>query len=231
MDFLWEGLREAIRLIVAGDREVLHATFVSTLCTLSAIASAALVAIPYGAWLGLHRPRGTGLQVFLLRLGMFVPTVVVGLLLFGVLSRQGPLGGLDLLYTRLAIIGGEFLLAFPIIGSITYAATRELDPVVHETARTLGATRGQAMRAALGEVRISVLTGLLMAFARCFSELGVAITVGGNLELRTRTLASSVVLELSRGRFGKALALGLILLLIACAITILARLLARERER
>ena len=231
MEFLWDGLREALRLLVTGDARVFHAAFVSILCTVSAITLAGLVAIPYGAWLGLHRPRGRAGQVFFLRVWMFVPTVVVGLLVYGLLTRHGPLGGLDLLYTRIAIVGGEALLAFPILGSATYAATRDLDPVAHETARTLGAGWARAMLKALGEVRISLLTAVLLAFARCFSELGVAITVGGSIEMRTRTLASTVVLDLSRGRFGEALAPGIILILLACGITIGAGILARESER
>jgi tungstate transport system permease protein len=229
--FLWDGVQEAVRLIASGDEAVVDAVFVSVLCTGTAIVLAALVAIPYGAWLGLYRPRATGAQVFLLRLGMFVPTVVVGLLVYALLSRQGPLGSLDLLYTKLAIVAGEFLLAFPIIGSMAYAAAAESDPVALETARTLGASRARALITVLSEVRVTLTTGYLMAFARCFSELGVAITVGGNLEMRTRTLASTVVLDLSRGRFGKALAPGMILVGLAVVITCLALRLAREKQR
>lgn len=228
---IWEGLEEAFHLITSGDRDVLHAVYVSVFCTVTAILAAGVLAVPYGAWLGLYRPRATRAQAFLLRLGMFVPTVVVGLIVFGLLSRHGLLGGLDLLYTKLAIIGGEFLLAFPIIGSVAYAATADSNPVALESARTLGASRWRAMRTVLNEVRLAIATGFLMAFARCFSELGVAITVGGNLEMRTRTLASTVVLDLSRGRFGEALAPGIILIALAVVITLVALGLARETKR
>jgi len=231
MEFLWEGIKEAIRLIASGDRQVLHAGFVSVLCTVSALALAAALAIPYGAWLGLYRPRWSNLQALLLRVGMFVPTVVVGLVVYGLLSNHGLLGAADLLYTKLAIIVGEFLLAFPIIGSLTYAAVADLDLTALETARTLGASRWRAMWTMLGQVRVSVMTAFLMAFARCFTELGVAITVGGNLEMRTRTLASTVVLDLSRGRFSQAMAPGLILILIAILITAAALRIAQEQKR
>jgi tungstate transport system permease protein len=230
VDFLWEGLREAVRLVATGDRQVLHAIGVSSACTVTAVALAALVAIPYGAWLGLVKPRGAGIQVFVLRVGMFVPTVVVGLVVFGLLSRQGPLGGLDALYTKRAIVLGEVLLAFPILASLTHAATAALDPTVLETARTLGASRRRALLTALGEVRVAVVAAALAAFARCFSELGVAITVGGNLELRTRTLASTVVLDLSRGRFGQALAPGLVLIACAAVVALVGWRLERERR-
>lgn len=231
MEFIWEGLKEAFRLVLTGDREVFHAASVSFLCTLSAVTLASLVAIPYGAWLGLHRPRLYRTQVFLLRWAMFVPTVVVGTIVFGVLSRRGPLGALDMLYTKRAIVIGEFLLAFPILGSMTHAAAAGLSQTVVETTRTLGAGPWRTMWMALGEVRVALHTGYLLAFARCFSELGVAIPVGGNLELRTRTLASTIVLDLSKGRFGKGLAPGIILLTMAGVIALVAIRLDRERRR
>ena len=111
MEFLWDGLREAVRLLVTGDKQVYHAAFVSILCTVSAITLAGIVAIPYGAWLGLHRPRARRAQVFILRVWMFVPTVVVGLFVYGLLTRHGPLGGLDILYTRIATIKGAIVWA------------------------------------------------------------------------------------------------------------------------
>lgn len=232
MGFLWEGVEEALRLIAQGDARVLHAVWVTLLCTVTAILLAALVAIPYGAWLGLYRPRAYGLQVFLLRVGMFVPTVVVGLLVFGLLSRQGPLGWLDSLYTKQAIVAGEFLLAFPILGTLTHAAVRNRRGIPLETALTLGAGRWRALFTMLNEVRLPLVAAFLAAFARCFSELGVAIPVGGNLELHTRTLASTIVLDLSKGEFGKALAPGLILIALACVIaTIAFFLLEREKHQ
>jgi tungstate transport system permease protein len=230
MGFVWEGVLEAGRLLAGGDREVLHAIWVTLYCTGTALALAALVAIPYGAWLGLYRPRGRRIQVLLLRVGMFIPTVVVGLTIYGLLSRQGPLGWIDSLYTKQAIVLGEFLLAFPILGTLSHAAVADRRGTPLETALTLGAGRGRAMLTLLAEARTSVIAACLAAFARCFSELGVAITVGGNLQLRTRTLASTVVLDLSKGQFGKALAPGLILVALACLLASSAWFLDRERE-
>jgi tungstate transport system permease protein len=231
VEFLWEGVQEAGRLLLAGDRATWHAVLVSVLCTTTAIVAAAFLAVPYGAWLATGRRRLGGAQVFLLRWGMFVPTVVVGLLVYGLLSRRGPLGPMDLLYSKEAIVIGEALLAFPVLAALTHGAVSALDPVAIETARTLGASPTRALFTALGEVRVGVSAAFLAAFARCFSELGVAVTVGGNLELRTRTLASTVVLDLSRGRFGKALAPGLLLLLVALAVALLARWVEREKRR
>lgn len=231
MDFFAEGLRVAWDRLLGGDADTWSAIATSLLCTTVAVTIAFVLAVPYAAWLGQRRPRTAALQVFLLRVGTFVPTVVVGLLLYGLLSRRGLLGSMDLLYTRTAIVVGEVALAFPLIATLVHASSASLDRRAYETARTLGAGPWRAMRAALGEVREAVVAAYLMAYARCLSELGVSLTVGGNLRLRTRTLSSTITLELSRGEFGAGLACGLILVLLAVAIALLASRLGRERVR
>lgn len=228
MDFLTQGFAEALDLVVSGDRRVLHAIGVTVLCSTIAVTLAAVLAYPLGTWLGVHRRDGRGALVFLMRLGMFTPTVVVGLLVFTLLSRRGPLGSLDLLYTRTAIITGEFLLAFPLIVTLTHGAAASLDRRVPETARTLGAGRFRTLLAVMGEVRVGLVAAYLAGFARCLSELGVALTVGGNLEMRTRTLASTISLEIRRGDFARGLACGIILLVLAVGAALLAHRLGRE---
>jgi len=231
VDFLWGGAREAVRLLLEGDAATYHATWVSILCTFVAITLAAAVAVPYGAWLGLYRPRGWRVQVFLLRVGMAVPTVVIGLLVYGLLSRSGPLGRLDLLYTKGAITMGLVLLAFPLLGTLAHGAAAALDVRVVETALTLGAGRWRALLKSLGEVRVALAAAYLAAFGRCFTELGIALTVGGNLKMRTRTLPSSIQLELGRGDFAAALAPGILLVLLACAAAVVTHRLSREARR
>ena len=127
MDFLLEGFRNAWHLVTSGDAEVWHAIYVTLLCSLGAVTLAALLAFPFGAWLGVHRRGGQGLLVFLMRVGMFTPTVVVGLIVFGLLSRRGLLGGLDLLYTKSAIVTGEFLLALPLMTVLVHGAVSALE--------------------------------------------------------------------------------------------------------
>ena len=230
MEFLWEGLREAVRLVAGGDRDTYHAVYVSLLCTLCAVTLAALIAIPYGAWLGLYRPRAQRFQVFCLRVGMVLPTVLIGLIVFAFLSRRGLLGGLDLLYTKTAIICGEFMLAFPLLGTLAHAATASVEPEAVETSLTLGASRWRTLCKVLGEVRVGVAAAYLATFGRCITELGIAITIGGNLRMRTRTLPSTIQLELTRGDFAAALAPGFVLLLLACVVALLAYRLAREAK-
>ena len=228
MEFFFEGVVEAFRLVFRGDPEVLHAVWVTVFCTTTAVTLAAVVAFPYGAWLGIHRRDGRGLQVFLMRVGMFTPTVVVGLLVYGLVSRQGILGGLGLLYTKGAIVIGEFLLAFPLIVSLTHGAASALDRRVPETAKTLGAGPFRVLHAVLGEVRVGLVAAYLAGFARCLSELGVVLLVGGNFRMETRTLASTITLEVRKGEFGKGLASGIILLVLAVGTAMLAHRLSRE---
>jgi tungstate transport system permease protein len=231
VDFLLEGLAEAVRLVVRGDAEVLHAVWVTVLCSTTATTLAALLAFPLGAWLGIRRRDGRGILVFLMRVGMFTPTVVVGLLVYGLLSRQGILGSLDVLYTKKAIVLGEFLLAFPLIVTLTHGAVAALDPRVPETARTLGAGRLRVLHAVLGEVRVGLVAAYLAGFARCLSELGVVLLVGGNFKLETRTLASTITLEVRKGEFARGLASGAILLVLAVTAAMLAHRLGREARR
>ncbi len=228
MEFLAEGVREAVRLVLAGDATTFHAVYVSLLCTVTSVTAAALIAVPYGAWLGLYRPRGAQAQVFLLRVGMSIPTVIVGLLVFALLSRRGLLGSLDMLYTKGAIVIGTTLLAFPLLATLAHGAAAGLAPEVVETPLTLGAGRFRSMLAALGEVRVAMAAAYLAAFGRCLTELGISVTVGGNLVRRTRTLPSTIQLELSRGDFAAALAPGLILVLLACGAAALTHRLSRE---
>ena len=231
MDFLLDGIREAFHRIVSGDPDTLHAVYVSLLCTTTSVTIAFVLAVPYGAWLGLQRGRPHPGQIFLMRIGTFVPTVVIGLLVYALLSRRGPLGSMDTLYTKGAIIFGEVLLAFPLIGVLAHGAAAGLDRRVYETARTLGASPIRSLFAALGEVRELLVAAFLLGFARCLSELGIALAVGGNLRLRTRTLPTTITYELRRGEFAAAVACGIILLALAVVTALVAHRLAREDVR
>jgi tungstate transport system permease protein len=230
VDFLSDSFGEAYRLVTSGDGRLYHAIWVTIFCTTTAVTLAAIAAFPIGAWLGVRRRSGRGAMVFLMRVGMFTPTVVVGLIVFALLSRRGPLGSLDLLYTKGAIVAGEFLLAFPLLVTLTHGAVAALDRRVPETARTLGAGRFRTLLAVLSEVRVGLVAAYLAGFARCLSELGVVMTVGGNLEMRTRTLASTISLEVRRGDFARGLACGLILLVLAVGTAMLAHKLGREEH-
>jgi tungstate transport system permease protein len=230
VEFLLDGLRQAAALVARGDPEIFHAIYVSLLCSILAVSLAAILAIPYGIWLGFNRREGQGVQVFLMRVGMFTPTVVVGLLVYGLLSRRGILGSLDLLYTKGAIVIGEFLLALPLMVVMTHGAAAAIDQRVLETARTFGAGHVRTLLLITGEMRVALVSVYLAGLARCFSELGVVMAVGGNFRLRTRTLSSTISLELQKGEFDTALACGIILMILACGAALLAHRLAREHR-
>ena len=159
---------------------------------------------------------------------MSVPTVLIGLLCYGLLSRRGTLGELELLYTPTAIILGEFFLALPIVATLTHGAIARLDPVAFETARTLGAGTLQRAVTYLREAKLAILLALLTAFSRCFTELGIAMMVGGNITGRTRTLTTATAMETARGEFASGVAMSLILLSISMLVTLAIALLNRE---
>lgn len=232
MELITDGLSRALELLASGDPQVFHAVWVTFFVTLVSTCAASLVALPYGTWLALRRPPLHGVQLFTLRYAVFVPTVIVGLFVYSLLSRRGPLGGLDLLYTQRAVIAGEFLLAFPILGTFAYASAASAEGRrAWEAARTLGATPWRALLTVMSEGRMALLSAWLVAVARCYAELGVVTTVGGNLRMETRTLSSTIQLELRRGDFATAVACGMILLMVALGFAVGGDLLSRRRDR
>ena len=230
MQLLWDGLVEAFRLVLGLDPLVLDAAWRSLWISTVAVALAALLGLPGGTLLARVSWPGRRLFVLASRAAMAVPTVFIGVVCYAVFSRRGPLGPVELLYTPLVIVIGELLLALPIVVSITHGAVRSLDPRVAETAMTLGAGPIRRWRTYVSEARVGVSLAILTAFARCVSELGIAMIVGGNIRGRTRTLATATALETGKGEFGRGIAMGLVLLLLALGVTAGIILLSREEE-
>lgn len=215
MTLLWRSLREALSLVLSGDPLVLKAAWRSVWISTTAVGLAAIVGIPLGILLARKQFPGRGLAVLLARVMMALPTVFVGMVCYALFSRRGPLGPLELLYSPWGIVAGELLLALPIIVGLTHGAIRSLDVRVGETAFTLGASPLKRGLTYLSEARTGVLLAILTAFARCVTELGIAMIVGGNLKDRTRTLATATALETGRGEFERGLAMSSLLLLVA----------------
>jgi len=230
MQMLWEGLTDAVRLIADLDPLVLGAAWRSLWISTLAVLLGSITGVAIGAILARCRFPGRSFLVILFRAGMAVPTVLIGLTCFALFSRQGPLGGLDLLYTPWAIVVGEYLLALPIVVSWTYGAVSGLDRRVAETALTLGAGRLRRLRTYLSETRLAIMLAVLTAFARCFTELGIAMMVGGNIQYRTRTLATATALETARGEFARGVAMSLLLFLMAMLITAFIACLMRTED-
>jgi tungstate transport system permease protein len=230
MQLLWDGLTEAIRLLVERDALVIGAAWRSLWISVVSVAVAGMFGVVIGSLLARKTFAGRSVMVLLFRAGMSVPTVFIGLVCYAMLSRRGPLGGLDLLYTPSAIVLGEFCLAMPIIVTWTHGAIRGLDPRVAETAWTLGAGRLRRWWTYLSEVRLAIVLAMLTAYARCFTELGIAMMVGGNIKYRTRTLTTATALETGRGEFARGVAMCLILLLAALIVTVLVTWIGHEEK-
>jgi len=217
---LWDGMVEAVRLLSSFDPLLLDATWRSLWVSVLTICAAALIGLPVGVVLARRRFWGRDSVILAARVGMAMPTVVLGILGYALFSRRGPLGTADLLYTPWAIVFCELLLALPIIISISHGAIKALDPKVGHTALTLGASVLRRCWTYLSEARIGVVLAVLTAFARVVTELGIALMVGGNISGHTRTLTTAIALETGKGEFGRGLAMGGVLLIMALGVTV-----------
>lgn len=220
MDFLLESLRASLDLILAMDREVYLTVWTSLYVSLVAIVFAALVGVPAGLAIGLGRFRGRRLVITLLNTLMALPTVVVGLVVYGFISRQGPLGSMGLLFTPTAMILGQVILATPIVAHYTLGAMSAADKRIMATALTLGASPFQGALQLLQEIRFGVMAAVVAGFGRVIAEVGVAMMLGGNIRGYTRTMTTAIALETSKGEFAFALALGVFLMGVALVINL-----------
>jgi tungstate transport system permease protein len=185
-----------------------------------AVLMSSLVGIPMGLWLGSTRFPGRTILSILIQTGMALPPVVVGLLVYLLLSRSGPLGGLGWLFTVQAMIVAQVVLILPFLVGITMVSVTSIPAELSLQVRSLGATSWQTRWTILREVRSGVALALATALGRSFSEVGAVLMVGGNIERHTRVLTTAIVLETSRGRFGMALALGAALMALALAANV-----------
>jgi len=228
MEFILEGFRSAFLLLFSFDREVFSVTLLTLLVSTSATLLASLLGVPLGFIIGAQEFRGRRITITLFNTLLSLPTVVVGLLVFSLISRQGPLGFLGLLFTPTAMVIGQFVLALPIITALTIAAVQGIDRRVRATALTLGATRIQATLAVLSESRFALMAAIIAGFGRIIGEVGAAIMLGGNIRNYTRTITTTIALETSKGEFGFAIALGIVLMVVAFSVNILFRYLQQR---
>jgi tungstate transport system permease protein len=226
--FILEGLAKAVNLLASGDAETFSAVWATLLATGQAMAAALVLGLPLGFALGYFSFPGKRLC----RLGfdtlMAFPTVVIGLLVYALLSRQGPLGDLNLLFTVPGMSLGLAVLALPMVVSLTASAVEQLDPRLRLALLTLGADTRQMLLSTLWEARHGVLAGTLAAFGRVVSEVGIAMMVGGNIKWHTRTITTAIALETGKGEFAMGLALGLVLLAMALTVNVVLALLRRR---
>ena len=221
MELIWQGIKEAIRLIVSGDPGVLQITWLSLQISGSATLLSLLVGIPAGVGLALAKFPGRGLLIALVNTGMGLPPVVVGLFVSIFLWRSGPLGSLGLLYTPTAIVIAQFVIAAPIVVGLTVAAMQQLNPKLRLQLLALGASRWQLLWLLMREARLPLLAAVMAGFGGVISEVGASMMVGGNLLGQTRVLTTATVLETGKGNFDVAIALSLILLALVFGVNYL----------
>ncbi|MBK7201096.1 ABC transporter permease [Candidatus Amarolinea dominans] len=217
MNDILHSLDQALRLIAGGDAGLVAIITLSLRVTGLALLLSMLGGVPLGAALGLSRVRLRGLVTALLYTGMGLPPVVVGLFVYLLLSRSGPLGAWGWLFTPSAMILAQTVIAFPVVTSLTMTAVQGVDPALRVQVRALGATSRQEAWAVLLEARIGVVAAIVAAFGSIISEVGAVMLVGGNIAGKTRVLTTAIVLETRQGDFSLALALGVILLVLAFA--------------
>ncbi|TFH39772.1 MAG: ABC transporter permease subunit, partial [Chrysiogenales bacterium] len=212
---------EAFALLLSGDAEVYSIAFASLRFALLSTLISSLLGIPAGVSIAMSRFRGKRFLNIMLNSLMAVPTVVIGLFVYSLISRSGPLGPLGLLFTPAGIVLGQSLLSFPIIVSLVSSSLGTVDERLPETLVTLGAGPGRVKATILWENRIHVLAAVIAGFGRIIGEVGISMMLGGNIRWYTRTLTTAIALETSRGHFELGLALGIILLLTALIINAL----------
>jgi len=228
MNELVAGFIKAIELIVTLNPEVLEITFLTLKISLASLVIGSLIFIPLGSLIHFHEFRGKRSVINIIQTLFALPTVVVGLLVFLLLSRSGPLGFLGLFFTPTGMVMGQVILIAPIMIGLTISALSGVDKTIRDTIVSLGATEFQSIVANLKEARFAILSAVITGFGRAISEVGAALMIGGNIRGYTRVLTTAIALETSMGNVELSLALGIILLSLALIVNIL---LNRIQER
>ncbi len=217
MDEILRGLQHALHLLT-NDAEAWRVIGLSLAISGGSVAIAAAIGVPLGVFVALRSFPGRRFVIALLNVGMGLPPVVIGLLVYILLSRAGPLGFLGLLFSPGAMVIAQVAIVAPIIAGLTLSAVSEQDRGVQLTARSLGATRLQVVWAILREARFAMGAAVVAGFGRAISEVGAVMLVGGNIAHHTRVMTTAIVLETRQGDFDLAIALGIVLLLTSLLI-------------
>jgi len=220
MQWIWEGIQQAFSLISKVDPEVLGITFLSLRISGLATLLSLLIGLPLGTLLAIGRFPTRKFWISLINTGMALPPVVVGLMVSIFLWRSGPLGDLRWMYTPTAIVVAQIIIAVPVVTGLTVSSLQQLDPRLSFQLMGLGASRIQSVIMLWREARLPLLAALMAGFGSVISEVGASMMVGGNLKGETRVLTTAIVLENSKGNFGFAIALSIILLGLAYLVNL-----------
>ena len=229
MDFIISGFQKGAALVFSGNAEVFAIARLSLAVSLGATAAAVLVGVPLGSWIAVKKFPLKKLLIALFNTGMGLPPVVAGLVVMLFLSRNGPLGFLNWLYTPAGMVIAQTIIALPIITALSISAMQSVDPKFYRQILALGASDAQAIRVCLKELRLTVLAAVIAGFGRLVAEVGAVMIVGGNIRHQTRMLTTATVMETQMGNFDTAIALGLILLSLSFAVNLALTLIQQRR--
>lgn len=231
MGELAQAVAHALRLIASGDDRLFEIVALSLEVSVTAVAFAALIGLPVGALLAVERFRGRNGVIVLLNALMGLPPVVVGLLVYLLLSRAGPLGPLGLLFTPTAMVIAQAILVTPIIAALSRQTLEDAWREYEEQLRSLGARRFKAALTLLWDTRFSLVTIVLAGFGRAIAEVGAVMIVGGNIDGVTRVMTTAIALETSKGDLPLALGLGIILVALVIVLNAVASLIREAALR
>ncbi len=230
MNEILEGLIAAARLVATLDRDLTEIAARSLQVSVTAVVIASALGMPLGAWLAVNRFRWRRHVIAVMNALMGLPPVVVGLVVYLLLSRSGPFGVLDLLFTPTAMIIAQVIVVTPLVASIAHQAIRELWADYHDLLISIHTTKSQRVRALLWDGRRALLTAALAGFGRAIGEVGAIMIVGGNIDHATRVLTTAIALETGKGNLALALGLGFVLIALAIAVNILIHTLSRTER-
>lgn len=231
MSRMIEAVGIALRMIFTGDPVVYSIAFRTLWISLTSTLIASVIFVPLGCLIQFSKFHGKKFLTSLIMAFYSIPTVFVGMLVFLMVTRTGPLGNFGFLFTPVAIIIGEVILIAPIITGLTISALKNVNTGLRDTILGLGVSRGRMLIKVLSEVRFAIVTAVLMGYGRAVSEIGIALMVGGNIAGQTRTLTTAIALDVGRGETAVPIALGIILLSLALLVSVTAGLLKREGGR
>ncbi|MCD5413344.1 MAG: ABC transporter permease [Dehalococcoidia bacterium] len=220
MTEIGQGFVKALELIISLDPEVMEIAWRSLRISAASTVLASLICIPIGGLIHFRSFRGKRILINIIQTFYSFPTVAIGLLVFLMISRAGPLGFLGILFTPAAMVVGQMVLITPILLGLTISALSGVDKAIKDTAISLGATEFQAIWAIIKEARYAVMAAVTMGFGRAISEVGCAMMVGGNIRGFTRIMTTAIALETVRGELELAIALGIILIGLALIVNV-----------
>lgn len=217
---IWHGFTKAVELIISFDPGVVEIAGRSLTISVTSVILASLICLPLGGLIHFHHFLGKRILINIIQTLFSIPTVCIGLFVFMLFSRAGPLGSLGLLFTPTLMVLGQMLLITPVLLGLIISALSGVGEAVRDTALSLGASHPQAIMVILKEARYAILAAVIMGLGRAISELGVAFMVGGNIEGFTRVMTTAIALETQKGELEMAIALGIILLSLAFIVNL-----------